>query len=197
MRDRLAERIGPELMAACKIELIVWGEPVEAPGRGCAVRRHGRRDPRPRPGRRPAAVHGPLRHGRQAHRPSRRPDVRLLAAAARGRRAASRPLPRRRRARLRSRRCAGACPSSTTSSAASAVEPRDHRGRLVRPAGPSASDPARPSHRRPTRTACLTVGPDDRRRASRSLGAARSVRSGSTSAGMAVARARTPDEPSE
>ncbi len=34
MRTRLAERIGVELMAACAIELIVWGEPVEAPAEG-------------------------------------------------------------------------------------------------------------------------------------------------------------------
>ena len=31
MRARLEERMGPELAAACTIELMVWGEPVEAP----------------------------------------------------------------------------------------------------------------------------------------------------------------------
>lgn len=31
IRARLVERLGPELAAACTIELLVWGEPVEAP----------------------------------------------------------------------------------------------------------------------------------------------------------------------
>jgi len=34
IRARLIERMGPELAAACTIELIVWGEPVEAPADG-------------------------------------------------------------------------------------------------------------------------------------------------------------------
>ena len=34
MRARLVERMGPELAAACTIELIIWGEPVEAPAEG-------------------------------------------------------------------------------------------------------------------------------------------------------------------
>ena len=34
MRARLIERMGPELAAACTIELLVWGEPVEAPADG-------------------------------------------------------------------------------------------------------------------------------------------------------------------
>ena len=34
MRARLVDRMGPELAAACTIELIVWGEPVEAPADG-------------------------------------------------------------------------------------------------------------------------------------------------------------------
>ena len=34
MRARLMERIGPDLAAACTIELIVYGEPVEAPAGG-------------------------------------------------------------------------------------------------------------------------------------------------------------------
>ena len=58
---------------------------------------------RPRPGRRPAAGHGSVRHRRQAHRGARRPDVRLLAAPPRPGRAVPRALPRRRRARLRRR----------------------------------------------------------------------------------------------
>ena len=34
MRARLVDRMGPELAAACEIELLVWGEPVEAPADG-------------------------------------------------------------------------------------------------------------------------------------------------------------------
>ena len=34
MRARLVERLGPELAAVCTIELIVWGEPIEAPADG-------------------------------------------------------------------------------------------------------------------------------------------------------------------
>ena len=34
MRARLVERMGPELAGVCTIELIVWGEPVEAPADG-------------------------------------------------------------------------------------------------------------------------------------------------------------------
>ena len=34
MRARLVERLGPDLAAVCTIELIVWGEPLEAPAEG-------------------------------------------------------------------------------------------------------------------------------------------------------------------
>lgn len=34
MRARLVERMGPDLAAVCTIELIVWGEPIEAPADG-------------------------------------------------------------------------------------------------------------------------------------------------------------------
>jgi len=34
MRARLVERLGPDLGAVCTIELIVWGEPLEAPAEG-------------------------------------------------------------------------------------------------------------------------------------------------------------------
>ena len=60
--------IGPELAAACEVELIVFGAPVEAPAEGDAVRHPRRDDPRPRSRRRPAPGHGALRDRRQAHR---------------------------------------------------------------------------------------------------------------------------------
>lgn len=34
MRARLVERLGPDLAAVCAIELLVWGEPIEAPADG-------------------------------------------------------------------------------------------------------------------------------------------------------------------
>ena len=67
-RAILVERLGPELAAACEIELIVFGAPVEAPAEGplfdllvATIRDHD-------PGRDPAPGHGPVRHRRQAHR---------------------------------------------------------------------------------------------------------------------------------
>ena len=62
MRAKLIERLGPELAAACTIELIVFGRPGRVSGRGSALRPAGRHDPRPRSRRHPAAGHGPVRH---------------------------------------------------------------------------------------------------------------------------------------
>ena len=87
------------------------------------------RDPRadaPRPRLRtacPVPVMVPFATDAKHTDPARRPDLRLLAAPARARRALPRALPRRRRAGRARRAPASACRSSTTSSAASAAEP--------------------------------------------------------------------------
>ena len=38
MRAEVIERIGPDLAAATDVELLVWGEPVEAPPRESCTR---------------------------------------------------------------------------------------------------------------------------------------------------------------
>ena len=100
MRADLVTRLGPELAAVCEIELIDLRRTGRVTRRGAAVRAPDAHDPRPRPGRHPAAGHGPVRHRREAHRRARHADLRLLTAAPRPGRAFPRAVPRRRRARL-------------------------------------------------------------------------------------------------
>ena len=83
MRAEVERRIGPELLAACEIELMAWGEPVEFPAEGplwdilvATLRDHD-------PDAIPLAGHDPVRDGRQGHVPRRDPDLRLLTAAPR------------------------------------------------------------------------------------------------------------------
>ena len=122
MRAQVIERLGPDLAAACEIDLIVYGAPVEAPADGPALRPAGRRHPRPRPGRDPAPGHGAVRHRREAHRSrsGRRPTASRRSGSiptsgsssgSTGSTSASRSTP-----------CAGACRSCTTWSAASAAD---------------------------------------------------------------------------
>ena len=121
-RRRSIERLGPELAAACEIELIVFGAPVEAPADGPLFDLLVGDDPRPRPGRHPAAGHGAVRDRREAHRrrSGRRPTASHRSGSiptsgsssgSTGSTSASRSTP-----------CAGACRSSTTWSAASAAD---------------------------------------------------------------------------
>ena len=107
MRAIILERLGPELAAACQVELIVFGAPVEAPAEGelfdllaATIRDHD-------PDGIPLPVMAPVRHRRQAHRVRRHADVRLLTAAARPRGALPRAVPRHRRARLDRRAALG------------------------------------------------------------------------------------------
>ena len=67
-RDQVLERLGPELAAACEVELIVFGAPVEAPAEGAlfdllaaTIRDHD-------PDGIPLPVMAPVRDRRQAHR---------------------------------------------------------------------------------------------------------------------------------
>ena len=96
MRAELVERLGPELAAACDIELIVFGPPVEAPAEGPlfdllveTIRDHDP-DGIPLPVMAPFATDGKF-----TARP-RRPDLRLLTAPARRRGALPRAVPRHR-----------------------------------------------------------------------------------------------------
>ena len=137
MRAQLVERLGPELAAACDIELIVFGSPVEAPADGPLFDLLVADDPRPRPRRDPAAGHGAVWHGRQVHR--RRSACRPTGS----RRSCSTPRSASSSASTGSmsasrwRPCGGACRSCTTWSAASAADGRTRRRGASGPEGAS------------------------------------------------------------
>ena len=73
---------------------LVWGEPVEAPAEGDLFEAMTSVVLATTIPRRPPAGHGPVRDRRQAHGRPGHPDLWLLAAPVRGRRAVARPVPR-------------------------------------------------------------------------------------------------------
>ena len=107
MRAVVEERLGPELLAVCEIEHVIFGPPAESPADHPLFELLVRDGPRARPGRRAGPGHGPVRDRRQAHGTPRGPDLRLLAPAPGARGALPRALPRGRRARRHRRPALG------------------------------------------------------------------------------------------
>ena len=67
--QNLRERIGEELWATLDVEIVVMGEPVEAPVDHDLYRIMAATLRRPRPGRGPGPDHGPVRDRREVQRP--------------------------------------------------------------------------------------------------------------------------------
>ena len=108
MRAELIERLGPDLAAACTLELIVFGAPAESPAEGplfdllvSTIRDHD-------PDGIPLPVMAPFATDAKFTEALGVPDLRLLAPAAGPGRALPRAVPRDRRARLGRRPALGA-----------------------------------------------------------------------------------------
>ena len=146
MRETIVGRLG-DLAAHVDIDLVIHAPPVAAAGRRAVLRPARRHDRRSRSGRDPAAVHGPVRDRRQAHRRARTSRPTASRRSGSIRRSGSSSGSTASTSGSASTPCAGACRSSTTSSAASAADRPGDRptGRRRRPAISAGRAPRRSS----------------------------------------------------